>query len=343
MRSFGLSLLLLKIDIFMKTFFTLFLFALSLRSFACPDFAGLYQPYEGFQREIIQTGCESLTIIDTFGSIKKTRYYPLDGTFVEEAWGSHSHAWALDSIEYTLIFDVGAYCAGRYHLTNENNLVDSYRCQSAEEPNPEIAENIYFRINPSDDFIAGMKSHWLSHTLMKAEDFYKFIHQSVFGPGHLMPDRNQARRNLDEEAALIQPWPRSEPVCENLSNTPGLSRLHLANIVRSTGGTASPDWPATRERILDAMEHGVAVAFTAGSTAGIAKMKTRFIQVRNILQQSNEAHAIRISYDLEYLENKFEPMGFPAIHHSAIFNENYHPSYRVINSRFCPTPENHRF
>lgn len=75
--------------------------------------------------------------------------------------------------------------------------------------------------------------HWhlVRYPLLQAEDIYKLIYQGVFGPGHILGDLNQEKKNFNRKLLLAQ---ESEPGAEWEPIDPNelLIRVNLAPIAR---------------------------------------------------------------------------------------------------------------
>jgi hypothetical protein len=158
-----------------------------------------------------------------------------------------------------------------------------------------------------------LQDHLRRHPGAKAADVYKFIHQSVFGPAHLIEDPAGARAYLKAEMAGMGAVPAGESLLENLGGDPALVRVNLRPFLAQ--GLDS-------ERLLAALVH------TANAVTGVpAEMLPRLREGSGILRErGREAVAIQ----LEILAEEQARKGFEALHHSKAYRAAYHPAYRVI-------------
>ncbi len=158
-----------------------------------------------------------------------------------------------------------------------------------------------------------LRDHLARYPLAEAEDVYKLVHQSVFGPAHAVPSRDEAKRYLDEELAALAPGPAGEPLLDVLSDTPPLARLNLRPFVAAGGD---------RARLLDAF---VATAATVHGDAAVMKEHLE-IAIAVLRDLGREAMARQ----LDVLADDDALHGYPAGHHSATYRNAYHPAYRVV-------------
>jgi hypothetical protein len=164
-----------------------------------------------------------------------------------------------------------------------------------------------------------LREHLVRYPLAEPVDVYKFTHQSVFGPAHAVPSREQARRYLDEELAALPPGPPDEPLADRLSDDPSLVRLNLRPFLAAGGD------PGT---LVDAF------AATAGEVKGSAEaMRSRLGSAVEVLRSSGRTAA---ADDLAALARAHEREGFPAVHHGAAYRAAYAPAYRVVSASRLP-------
>ncbi len=158
-----------------------------------------------------------------------------------------------------------------------------------------------------------LRGHLARYPLAEAEDVYKFVHQSVFGPAHAVPSRAEARRYLDEELAALPPGPAGEPMFDALDDDQSLARLNLRPYV-SAGGDV--------ERLLDAF-----VATAARVHGDAAVMRRRLAAAAAVLRALGRAETAR---QLDALAADRAAGDYAAGHHSAVYRDTYHPAYRVV-------------
>jgi hypothetical protein len=171
---------------------------------------------------------------------------------------------------------------------------------------------------PRSPVPASWADHLLEHLarypLAEAQDVYKFTHQSVFGPAHAVPDKEGARRFLDEEIAALPPGPPDEPQVDVLGDDPPLVRLNLRPWVAAGGDVGA---------LVDAF------AATAGDVHGepqeMARRLATAVTVLRGLGREGDAAALTALASAQAEE------GFPALHHSAAYRAAYAPAYRVVS------------
>ncbi len=164
-----------------------------------------------------------------------------------------------------------------------------------------------------------LREHLASYPGHEAADVYKFTHQSVFGPGHLIPSAEAALRYLRRETSALKPWneSRPEPRYDRLGSDPDLVRVNLRPFLAAGGSL---------ERLAEAAVQ------TAATVKGDAeRMTARRESALRILEELGEtevAQALRARID------EARPQGYPAYHHGKRYSERYVPAYRVIDLRF---------
>jgi hypothetical protein len=165
----------------------------------------------------------------------------------------------------------------------------------------------------AEDRVAALADHLLRHPEAEATDAYKFLHQGVFGPGHMVSDRAAAARYLEGELASLSSGDAFEPLCEPLGGDPSLVRIHLRPFV-SAGH--DPD---------DLVDAFVASANrVTGSPEAMDRVLESAIRWLEADGQSG------LATELGRLRTELQPEAFPALHHSAAYRTAYHPAYRVV-------------
>ncbi len=161
------------------------------------------------------------------------------------------------------------------------------------------------------DWHAGRYSLW------QAQDIYKLIYQAALGSGHAAPGRDAAQAALERELISLTPG-SSEPLIEPIHPEGEIVRLHLRTLLYQNG---SP------RVVLDAFLQ------TAEEYQGSLELLEEYsAQALDWARQGG--------CDARTLEKFFKKMrgnGFPAVHHSEVYNREYSPAYRVIAARFLPS------
>lgn len=160
--------------------------------------------------------------------------------------------------------------------------------------------------------------HWRRYPLLVAPDIYKLLHQGVFGPGHIVTSAGQARAFLAEEVASLS--------IEQLDDTSDTEPLDpegtfiRVNLVPLAGGVDIID------RLAAAL---VESSYYKGSDA---VMKARLGQAAQWFL-SVMPH---LGTELVELAAAAEARGFPAAHHSGLYQQAYRPAYRVVLRSLWP-------
>jgi hypothetical protein len=157
--------------------------------------------------------------------------------------------------------------------------------------------------------------HLERYPLLRAEDVYKLVHQSVFGPGHIIEDETQARQALADEFAELgrRCCMQATDALEPLDPENRLVRVNLAPL-RET--------PEALNRLVE-----VLVA-TAAETKGTP-------------EQAGARMAEAVGWCRVHLADQQEPLAklvaesaledWPPRHHSRVFQTAYRPAYRVVS------------
>ncbi len=168
-------------------------------------------------------------------------------------------------------------------------------------------------VDPVATRIERLRAHLQAHPAAGAADAYKLLHQSVFGPAHLISDRAAAASYLEREWSSMGPTLPGEPLVEPLADDPPLVRVNLRPF-RDRGGD--------RERLLDAMVatanqvRGEAATFAACLAAAVPLV--------------GELRGETAAAELGELARAAAGQGYPAAHHSPAYQEAHRPAYRVV-------------
>jgi len=150
-----------------------------------------------------------------------------------------------------------------------------------------------------------------------ASDIYKMVHQSIFGPGHIIQNKDSARNYLLTEMASLGSTQVGEKLYEELGNE--MVRVNLRPFRDSKGST---------ENMLNAMIE------TANTNSGIPKAMTDSIaEICNALIKQDKKE---LADELKSLAEKQAANDYPAIRHSEIYRNTYLPAYRVIGKKHLP-------
>jgi len=162
-------------------------------------------------------------------------------------------------------------------------------------------------------FQAWLLAHGQKYPNMQPRDAVKLAYQSEFGGGHMISDPQKSLAFLQRELAAVAPCAcqLAEPIGG------GKVRLHLAAF-----GALSPELV---NRVF------VASANRAGGTQTGLEEKISCI----VALCTEGAFAFSVAELESYLAD-YRAQGCPAVSHSEIYRDTYHPAYRVIDARYVP-------
>lgn len=165
-------------------------------------------------------------------------------------------------------------------------------------------------------FMKNIKNHLQKHPKAQAEDIYKYIYQSVFGPAHLLHDKDMAKSELLKEWSSLTQSSIPEEEIEILDSESSFARLNLRPFKKNGG-----DVESLYKAIIE----------TAGEMHGQdEKLEQRF----NLILASKDIMDKKMVEDLTRVYNEMKLKKFPEIHHSDVYKKEYKPAYRVVNPNF---------
>ena len=157
-----------------------------------------------------------------------------------------------------------------------------------------------------------LTEHFRKYPKLSVEDIFKFIFQSAYGCEHLVSDRAAADNYIRREYESVRPIGSFE--IDALDGD--YSRVHLSSL---NDGMSFETF--SRLFCLSAKKE------PDGDRALLSKLAA----AEELIKEG------KLSIDLGEFNNKlakWRSLGFPAVHHSDAFREEYRPAYRVIASRF---------
>ena len=157
-------------------------------------------------------------------------------------------------------------------------------------------------------------AQWHSDPQVRIEDSYKWIYQATRGGEHAMPDEQMARAWLDEEWQTLEEAKPDEPVWQPLCPGGEIGRLNLRPF-RARGGR--------KEDLLAAFVR---------SSQSLRNDESNFIAAWNELGKrlKHQSYGKLDSRAWRILDRKMRAAGYPAIHHSKVYEEERQPAYRVL-------------
>jgi hypothetical protein len=155
--------------------------------------------------------------------------------------------------------------------------------------------------------------HLRRYPLLQAADTYKLIHQSVFGPGHIITGAEAARTALEQEMARLEPG--ASALSDELEPIDPAGRLARVNLKPLVGR------PETIERLVAVLVE------SANTIRGTNEdVETRLAAALGWCRERLPF----LADELAVLSTEVRAAGFPARHHSTVYLRNYRPAYRVV-------------
>ena len=160
--------------------------------------------------------------------------------------------------------------------------------------------------------------HLQRYPHLELADIYKLLHQAAMGPGHAVSDAAAARARLRAEVADLGAGP-DDPIADPISPDGKLARVHLRPYV-----DAGHDLDTLADAFIQ----------TAQTYTGSPDKLVKFCACLGDL-----AAAGGIPFAREEVERYFESIaaqGYPVVHHSPAYRDEYRPAYRVVALEALP-------
>ncbi|CAN5451375.1 hypothetical protein BH10ACI2_BH10ACI2_20840 [soil metagenome] len=157
---------------------------------------------------------------------------------------------------------------------------------------------------------------WKADKNVRIEDAYKWTYQATRGGEHAVPDTESARSWLTKEWSTLGANSMTEPIWEPLCPGGEIGRFNLRPF-KAKGGKA--------EDVLD--------AFLTSSRDYRSDGKN-FIDAWNELGKRLKKRSVG-NLDLKSwtsLDTEMKGKKYPAIHHSATYDDANHPAYRILTA-----------
>lgn len=154
--------------------------------------------------------------------------------------------------------------------------------------------------------------HVRQYPKMEIQDIYKLVFQAAMGNEHMMGNVSEIRKYLDEELAVVE-QAADGPEVEPLLADSTVVRINLKAFKSQKRDAAA---------LVDAM----------------MKTASRFKKNPDLLKKfwgevETLASERQVPFKVEDLRSFFARMelkNFPPVHHSKVYEEAYHPAYRVV-------------
>jgi len=153
---------------------------------------------------------------------------------------------------------------------------------------------------------------------MQPRDIYKLLFQAAMGSAHGVTGLSRAKADLMREIRQLS-MDFHEPPVEEISPEGLIARVNLRPFAAAGH---DPD--------------RLACAFleTAGSFTG---SRDRLAEYMNTVFDLSESGSIRLSvHGLRKCFREMISQGLPAVHHTDVYRNSYHPAYRVVASVLIP-------
>lgn len=167
---------------------------------------------------------------------------------------------------------------------------------------------------PSADWEQLIRAHLVRYPLMEPADLYKLLHQAALGSEHAVRDTMAAREWLEAEMATMGPGP-AEPLVDSLRADGRVVRIHLRPFVAAGGDP---------EALLQAFIETGAEQGDREDLRRAGEVAVRLARAKALPWPDSTMSALFAGLAAQ---------GYPAVHHSAVFVDQYRPAYRVVAGR----------
>lgn len=154
------------------------------------------------------------------------------------------------------------------------------------------------------------------HPHLQPDDIYKFIHLASFGSEHAVKDTAAARRWMENEIANLD-YSIEDELIDTLSADGRIVRVNLRPYLKAGYDP---------ELLLEAFVK------TANNFKG--SIETFKLYWNEAVKLAEEGSFICSIDDMEKLFVEMSARGFPAVHHSTEYAEEYKPAYRVVDINY---------
>ena len=159
-------------------------------------------------------------------------------------------------------------------------------------------------------------AHAARYPQMEPRDAVKLIYQNEFGGGHLISDEQACTDYLYREYASVMQCADAD-LLEEIGN--GLVRVNLA---------------ALDACLLSVAE--LAAAFIRSASVHQGNRESFLCKLAALRTLTREGHMPFSEIALETYLAEYEKAGFPAVSHSEVYRNTYHPAYRVVRKEYLP-------
>lgn len=159
------------------------------------------------------------------------------------------------------------------------------------------------------------KEHLNRYPKMEIQDMLKLIYQSEFGGGHMIEDKNKSLDWIKKEREFIQQqkWPSCNRASEDIGDN--MCRVYLEVLERGISAET------LNEMFVQSANTKI------GTVEGLERKLEQFWEVC-------EEYGF-LKNDVELAAAEWKMQGYPAIHHSETYRDNYFPAYRVVMKKYA--------
>lgn len=161
-------------------------------------------------------------------------------------------------------------------------------------------------------FEAFLREQMKKHPSMQPQDVVKMCYQAAFGAEHLLLDLDVAKSYLEKEYAEVVAT--KDELYEQISDT--VCRINLSA------------WKA------DGLPLEWLFRMFVASCRVEQNGKEKFAECLQAAERCIGAMCFAENEWTKYLA-EYKKNGMPSVHHSEYYRANEHPSYRIVDSRFC--------
>jgi hypothetical protein len=188
-------------------------------------------------------------------------------------------------------------------------------------------DSLYARYRPL------LRQELVARRLGHPDDLYKLLFQAEMGPAHAVSDTMALDWLVHEWEELPARQPAGLPLLEPLRPDSQLVRVHLMAL-RELVTAELP--PPARSRAQAVARQRLALAFARTAAA----WQPDLVALRGIWQRLSDDPGLWSDHftagALQEFTHSIEIAGWPAVHHSADYEQRWRPHYRVVAPAFLP-------
>lgn len=168
-------------------------------------------------------------------------------------------------------------------------------------------------------FLRIVGGHLHRYPMMQRCDLYKLLHQAATGSGHAILDAYDSGNRLYREIDTLPKGP-PEPMVDIISDDGSMARINLRPYIAAEGDTES-----------------LLRAFLKTSEAFGGRRDKLEVYGDWLGEMLRNGQLPGSLSGMDGYIRSMEQEGYPAVHHSSVYREQYSPAYRVILSELTAT------